>query len=135
VKKDKKFFQGHERLAEERARLWGTQQEAADFFGVSRVTWGQYERGNATPTGDVLAGLAQQGADVLYILTGQRNPNLDDPRPAPPKYVPPPPDEEWLLDAYRYSSDEVKAVIMGATKAAALAARGSMPASPRRKTS
>jgi len=136
VKKDKKFFQGHERLAEERARLWGTQQEAADVFGVSRVTWGQYERGNATPTGDVLAGLAQQGADVLYIITGQRNPALDDPdpRPAPPKYTPPP-DEEWLMDAYRFSSEEGKKIILGATKAAALAARESMPASVRRKTS
>lgn len=68
--KDKKFFHGHSRLAEERAKIWSTQQEAADFFGVSRVTWGQCERGNATPNGDVLAGLAQQGADVLYILTG-----------------------------------------------------------------
>lgn len=73
MKKDKNFFRGHERLAEERAKLWETQQQAADFFGVSRVTWGQCERGNATPSGDVLAGLAQQGADVLYILTGRRS--------------------------------------------------------------
>jgi len=43
------------------------------------------------------------------------------------------PDEEWLLDAYRHSSTEVRAVIMGATKAAALAARGAMPEPPRRK--
>lgn len=70
MKKDKYFFHGHSRLAEERVKLWETQQEAADFFGVSRVTWGQCERGNATPSGEVLAGLAQKGADVLYILTG-----------------------------------------------------------------
>lgn len=68
--KDNKFFHGHARFAEEREKLWATQQQAADFFGVSRVTWGQCERGNATPSGEVLAGLAQQGADVNYILTG-----------------------------------------------------------------
>lgn len=73
VKKDKYFFHGHDRFAEEREKLWETQQQAADYFGVSRVTWGQCERGNATPSGDVLAGLAQRGADVLYILTGQRS--------------------------------------------------------------
>jgi len=37
-------------------------------------------------------------------------------------------DEERLLDAYRSSSEEVRAAIMGAAKAAALAARESMPA-------
>jgi DNA-binding XRE family transcriptional regulator len=73
MKKDKNFFHGHLRLAEEREKLWSTQQEAADFFGVSRVTWGQCERGNATPSADVLAGLAQRGADVFYILTGVRS--------------------------------------------------------------
>lgn len=73
MKKDKYFFHGHSRLAEEREKLWKTQQEAADFFGVSRVTWGQCERGNATPSGDVLAGLAQRGANVMYILTGNKD--------------------------------------------------------------
>ncbi len=73
MKKDKNFFHGHSRLAEERVKLWATQQDAADFFGVTRVTWGQCERGNGTPSGDVLAGLAQQGADILYILTGQHS--------------------------------------------------------------
>ena len=80
MSKDKKFFHGHERLAEERGKIWKTQQEAADFFGVSRVTWGQCERGNATPSADVLAGLAQKGANVLYILTGQRT--YGEPAPA-----------------------------------------------------
>ena len=83
MKKDKNFFQGHARLAEERAKIWETQQQAADFFGVSRVTWGQCERGNATPSGDVLAGLALQGADVLYILTGQRTGEASAAPPSP----------------------------------------------------
>ena len=94
MKKDKNFFRGHERLAEERAKLWETQQQAADFFGVSRVTWGQCERGNATPSGDVLAGLAQQGADVLYILTGRRSQAVAEVDLLPA-------DERALVDAYR----------------------------------
>ena len=101
MEKDKKFFQGHKRLAEEREKLWGTQQQAADFFGVSRVTWGQCERGNATPSGDVLAGLALHGADVLYILTGQRSaPTTRESALAP--------DEKIMLDNYRHAPDGVK---------------------------
>jgi len=107
MKKNNKFFQGHKRLAEERARLWGTQQEAADVFAVSRVTWGQYERGNGTPTGDVLAGLAQHGADVLYILTGQRLPasllSAVPSAPVPPR-VALSADEAELLSDYRASN-------------------------------
>jgi len=135
VKKDKKFFQGHERLAEERARLWGTQQEAADFFGVSRVTWGQYERGNATPTGDVLAGLAQQGADVLYILTGQRNPNPSTSRPSPPQYTPPPPtaEERALLSDFRTTDAQGKRIIRATASAAARAVHADTPAPGRHK--
>ena len=105
--KDKKFFQGHARLSEERAKLWETQQDAADYFGVSRVTWGQYERGNATPNGDVLAGLAERGADVLYILTGQRS------QPVPPAQELPRQEQEWLA-LYRNSSEEVRAALKAA---------------------
>lgn len=102
LKKDKNFFQGHARLAEERAKLWETQQQAADFFGVSRVTWGQCERGNATPSGDVLAGLAQQGADVLYILTGQRS------APVPPQALLPEGDR-ILLNNFHAAPAQVQA--------------------------
>jgi len=110
MNKDKKFFHGHSRLAEERASVWSTQQDAADFFGLSRVTWGCYERGEASPDVNVLAGMAQQGADALYILTGQRNPlkttiegcGLSD--------------EMQLLDDYRHSSKEGKAAIRAAAQ-------------------
>ena len=34
--------------------------------------WGKYERGLASPGGDVLAALAKAGWDVRYILTGER---------------------------------------------------------------
>jgi len=121
------------RLKEERERLGLTQPAFAELAGAKKRTLIDWEGGVSSPTAVQLSALATHGVDVLYILTGQRNPNLDDPRPAPPKYVPPPPDEEWLLDAYRFSSTEGKKIIMGATKAAALAARGAMPEPPRRK--
>jgi len=135
MKKDKNFFQGHARLAEERARLWDTQQHAADFFGVSRVTWGQYERGNATPTGDVLTGLAQQGADVLYILTGQRLPTshlsvVPDPPPRPDVNA----EEARLLSDFRLCDAQGKAVIRAASRAAAQAARQDAPARSKRRS-
>ncbi|PAT43798.1 helix-turn-helix domain-containing protein [Vandammella animalimorsus] len=104
VPKDKKFFQGHERLAEERARFFATQQEAADYFGVTRVTWGQCERGNATPSGEVLAGLAQMGADVLYILTGQRG-SASPPAPAAPPITE---GERTLLALYHAAPAQVQ---------------------------
>jgi len=123
------------RLKEERERLGLTQPAFAELAGAKKRTLIDWEGGVSSPTAVQLAALATHGVDVLYILTGQRNPNLDDPRPAPPKYIPPPPDEEWLMDAYRFSSAEGKKIIMATTKAAALAARGSMPAGTRRKTS
>ena len=104
MKKDKKFFHGHARLAEVRAELWDTQQEAADFFGVTRVTWGQYERGNATPSADVLAGLVQQDADVIYVLTGQH------------ASASPMPDavERVLLNSYRMCKPDAQAKLIQA---------------------
>ena len=104
MKKDKNFFQGHARLAEEREKLWATQQEAADFFGVSRVTWGQCERGNATPSGDVLAGLAQRGADILYILTGQRSQPVSPTAALPPRV-------RALVDNYEHTDEAGKKII------------------------
>jgi len=123
-----------ERLKECRAALGLSQAALAESLGVTKRSIINWEGGAASPSAEVLAKYAQLGVNAMYLLTGQGFPLLDDPRPVPPKYTPPP-DEEWLLDAYRYSSAEVKAVIMGATKAAALAARGTMPASPRRKAS
>jgi len=116
------------RLRDEREALGLTQDVMAKKVGVSKRSYCAYEAGETAPSAKLLAALANMGVDIAYLLTGNRS------RPAPPKYVAPP-DEERLLDAYRHSSAEVRAVIMGATKAAALAARDSMPASVRRKTS
>jgi len=117
-----------DRLKEERERLGLSQEEFGAIGGVKKLAQFNYEKGVRHPDSAYLAAIAKVGADVLYILTGERS------RPVPPKYTAPP-EEEWLLDAYRFSSEEGKKIIMGATKAAAQAARGSMPAHIRRKTS
>lgn len=60
------------RLKEARKTLNLSQSEAADLTGVTREHWGRCERGLGIPGGEVLAALANAGADVLYILTGTR---------------------------------------------------------------
>lgn len=60
------------RLAEERKRMGLSQVEAGEVCGVSREMWGKYERGKAALGGEVLFHFAVAGADVQYILTGQR---------------------------------------------------------------
>jgi transcriptional regulator with XRE-family HTH domain len=59
------------RLKSERLKLNKKQAEAADLCGVSREMWGKYERGLATPGGEVLFSFAAAGADMHYILTGE----------------------------------------------------------------
>jgi transcriptional regulator with XRE-family HTH domain len=60
------------RILEERRRLGLSQQAAADAAGIRREMWARYE-GGAEPGAKALAGMAVAGADVLYILTGQRS--------------------------------------------------------------
>jgi transcriptional regulator with XRE-family HTH domain len=59
-------------VAEERKRLGMNQEAAAMACGISREMWGKYERGKAVMGAEVLAKFAATGADVQYILTGQR---------------------------------------------------------------
>jgi transcriptional regulator with XRE-family HTH domain len=61
-----------ERLAKERLRLGLTQGELAGALGLSRNSVTQYEAGNHLPGAEALVGMHAAGADVLYILTGQR---------------------------------------------------------------
>lgn len=60
-----------ERLKEARKSLGLNQSNAADLAGVTREHWGRCERGLGMPGGEVLAALANAGADVRYILTGK----------------------------------------------------------------
>jgi len=82
------------RVKEERERLGLSQQQIADAAGVRREMWAKYEAG-AEPGAKALAGAAIAGADVLYILTGQRGAV-----PLAPVLAP---DEAALLDNYRNS--------------------------------
>ncbi|MEB7738462.1 helix-turn-helix domain-containing protein [Escherichia coli] len=59
------------RLKAERKRLSLKQADAAALCGVSRESWGKYERGTMVPGGDVLLSFALNGANVQYILTGE----------------------------------------------------------------
>ena len=55
----------------------GLNQEAFGMLaGVSKKTQTNYEIGKHKPTGDYWEALASAGVDVVYILTGQRDPKL-----------------------------------------------------------
>lgn len=91
-----------ERLREERVRLGLNQVEFGALGGVKKLAQINYEKGERVPDGSYLAAVAAAGADVLYILTGQRaNPPASTTALAP--------DEEILLDNYRHAPAGVKA--------------------------
>ncbi|MDO8768789.1 MAG: helix-turn-helix transcriptional regulator [Burkholderiaceae bacterium] len=62
------------RLREERERLGLSQPAFAAVAGTTKQTLFSWETGKTAPDGFQLAALATTGADVLYILTGQRDP-------------------------------------------------------------
>ena len=99
-------------LKEERERLGLTQQEMADASGVRREMLSKYERGVAAPGADIFVALARLGADLIYILTGQRSPSV---MPTLNKK------EEALLDNYRNSDEKGKRAVEIAASAFAYA--------------
>ena len=94
------------RIREERKRLGFNQADIAKLCGVSREMWGKYEGGKAAPGGEVLFALAQAGADMQYILTGQRGAAALPNR------------EAALLDNYRQSDEHGKRIIEQTASAA-----------------
>ncbi len=62
-----------ERLKTERDALGLSQQALADRLGVSLRSQQNYEKGDRLPDAGYLAAIAAAGADVRYILTGQRD--------------------------------------------------------------
>lgn len=88
-----------ERLKEERERLVLSQTDFAALGGAGRKTQFNYETGERVPDAAYLAAIAAAGADVLYILTGQRG------APIAPALKP---DEAALLDNYRHCSTEMQ---------------------------
>lgn len=94
-----------ERLKEERLRLGLSQTALGEVGGVTKKTQGLYEGNGRAPDSDYLVAIASAGADVLYILTGQRGI-----APAPTLA----PDEAALLDNYRHCPQEEKQHIAAA---------------------
>ena len=60
------------RLRAERKRLGYKQEDFAQKGGVAVQTLRKYESDARRPDADYLAGIADAGADVSYIITGQR---------------------------------------------------------------
>ena len=59
-------------LRDERKRLGLSQPAFAELAGTTKQTVFSWETGKTAPDAFQLAALAAAGADVLYILTGQR---------------------------------------------------------------
>jgi transcriptional regulator with XRE-family HTH domain len=85
------------RLREERELRGMSQSEFAALAGVHRKSQENYEADRRQPDADYLAALSAAGADVLYILTGERGA-----KPAPSRR------EAALLDNYEHLSEEDK---------------------------
>ncbi|MBY0236122.1 MAG: LexA family transcriptional regulator [Burkholderiaceae bacterium] len=66
------------RLKLERQRLGFAQSEFGVLAGVSKTSQFNYEAGDRMPDAAYLALAASHGADVLYIVTGQRSASSQD---------------------------------------------------------
>lgn len=97
---DKKNMQ--ERLRFERERLGYTQEEFAKIGGTTRITQGKYEQGSE-PKAGYFSAIYNVGADIFYILTGQRLEGevLSN-------------EEKFLLDKFRQASKEKQTAVLGA---------------------
>lgn len=98
-----------ERIKEERFRLAMPQLAFAEACNVSRGALLKWEKGEATPNASVLALMAGLGADVLYVVTGQRA-NASESTLAPA--------ERELLQAWRNSTSEGRAALEAVAKLA-----------------
>lgn len=63
-----------ERLKEERELLGLTQPQFAEAAGAAKRTLIDWEKGATAPNAVQLSALREIGVDVLYVLTGERNP-------------------------------------------------------------
>lgn len=104
-----------DRLREERQRLGLNQTEFAELAGVLKGAQVNYEAGKRAPDSNYMTAIAAAGADVLYILTGDRN--------APPPLVLTA-EEKTMLDYFREASKEVRRAALGALLGAAGPAHG-----------
>lgn len=108
------FMSINERLKAERERLQLTQPRVAESLEVGKTTVINWEKGMSAPDATQLARLAQLGADVLYIVVGQRSQVLS-PTAALPR------EQQALLNSYEICSSTAKKHLL---KTAALLASG-----------
>lgn len=64
------------RLSHERSLYWPSQVVAAKEMGIAASQLSRYETGESAPGLQVLQKMAAHGVDVLYVLTGRRDPGL-----------------------------------------------------------
>lgn len=103
------------RLREERERLGLNQSDFAEKAGATRKSQFNYETDARRPDADYLAAIAAAGADVFYILTGQRT-------SAAPAESALPDGDRVLLDNFHAAPTQVQAGIRTALGAFAPAA-------------
>lgn len=108
----------NDRLRSERERLGLNQEQFGALGGVKKLAQINYEKGDRSPDAAYLSAIALAGADVLYILTGQRS------RPVPAAGLPK--DQQALLNSYELCSAAAKKNLLqtAALLAAGLASGG-----------
>ncbi len=98
-----------ERLKQERERLGMSQPKFAAIAATTKQTLFSWESGRTAPDGFQLAAIATAGADIRYIVTGER----DGPAPEVLSV-----DERELLALYRAASLTGKMSAVGALQGA-----------------
>ena len=109
-----------DRLREVREALGLSQQALAERCGITARSQRNYESGERLPDAAYLAAIAAAGADVLYILTGQRAGGAA--APPPPRAVSE--GDRILLDNFHAAPAQVQAGVKTALGAFAPAGAG-----------
>ena len=109
-----------DRLREVREALGLSQQALAERCGITARSQRNYESGERLPDAAYLAAIAAAGADVLYILTGQRTGGAS--APPPPRAVSE--GDRILLDNFHAAPAQVQAGVKTALGAFAPAGAG-----------
>jgi transcriptional regulator with XRE-family HTH domain len=93
------------RLREERKRLGLSQVDLANSLNISVRAYGGYEKSQVVAPVSVLIPLADLGADILYIVTGERTAALLSPQ------------EQQMISALRAATPSVQAALLSMLKA------------------
>jgi transcriptional regulator with XRE-family HTH domain len=88
------------RLKEERKRLGLSQEAAAKARGISVGSLYAYEKSRVNAPASVLLPLAKLGADILYIVTGERTAGLLSP------------EEQQMISALRAATPSVRTALL-----------------------